>query len=86
MQSSLLSLRSASLHCAPGNSDSHSQVSTPLSNTLLSSSLQSPLELQVVDTLPDGFTVSSTLWCWLLSVTPSYSDSVDQITLLGLVA
>jgi hypothetical protein len=40
----------------------------------------------VVDTLPDGFTVSSTLWCWLLSVTPPDSDSVDQITLLGLVS
>ena len=64
----------------------HSQVSTPLSNTLLGSSLQSPLELEVVDTLPDGFTVGSTLWCWLLSVTPSDSDSVDEVTLLGLVA
>lgn len=65
--------------------DSHSQVTTPPSDPLLGSSLQSPLELQVVDTLPDGFTVGSTLGCWLLPVSPPDSDSVDEVTLLGLV-
>lgn len=40
----------------------------------------------MVDTLPDGFTVGSTLGCWLLPVSPPDSDSVDEITLLGLVA
>jgi len=63
----------------------HPQVTTPLSNPLLGSSLQSPLELQVVDTLPDGFTVSSTLGCWLLPVSPPNSNPVDEVTLLGLV-
>ena len=39
----------------------------------------------MVDTLPDGFTVGSTLGCWLLPVSPPDSDSVDEVTLLGLV-
>jgi hypothetical protein len=39
----------------------------------------------VVDTLPDGFTVGSTLGCGLLPVSPPDSNSVDEITLLGLV-
>ena len=39
----------------------------------------------MVDTLPDWFTVSSTLGCGLLPVSPPDSDSVDEITLLGLV-
>ena len=40
----------------------------------------------MVDTLSDGFTVSSTLWHGLFSVSSSNSDSVDQVTLLGLVS
>jgi hypothetical protein len=81
-----LALRSARCSGAVLLRDSHSQISTPPTNSLLGSSLQSPLELQVVDTLPDGFTISSTLGCWLLSVSSPDSDSVDEITLLGLVA
>jgi hypothetical protein len=39
----------------------------------------------VVDTLPDGFTVGSTLGCGLLPVSPPNSNPVDKVTLLGLV-
>lgn len=39
----------------------------------------------MVDTLPDGFTVSSTLGCRLLPVSPPNSNPVDEVTLLGLV-
>ena len=39
----------------------------------------------MVDTLSDGFTVSSTLGDRLLPVSSSNSDSVDEVTLLGLV-
>jgi hypothetical protein len=38
----------------------HPQVSTSLPNSLLSSTSQTTLELEVVDTLSDGFTVGGT--------------------------
>lgn len=62
-----------------------SQVSAPPANTFLGSCSESPLELQVVDTLSDGLTVGSTLGDGLLPVTSSDSDSVDYVALLGLV-
>ncbi len=62
------------------------QVTTPPTDTLFSGGPQTPLELEMVDTLPDGFTVGSTLWCWLLAVTTTNSNSVDEVTLLGLVS
>jgi hypothetical protein len=67
-------------------SNSHSQVSTPLPNSLLRGTLQTPLVFQVVDTLSNGFTISRTLWRRLLPVTPPDPDSVDKIPLLGLVS
>jgi hypothetical protein len=39
----------------------------------------------VVDTLSNGFTVSSTLWRGPLPVSSSDSNSVDEVALLGLV-
>lgn len=65
--------------------NSHSEVTTSSGDSLLGSALQSSLVLQVVDTLSNGFTVSSTLWRRLLSVSSSNSNSVDEVTLLGLV-
>jgi hypothetical protein len=62
------------------------QIAAPLSNTLLSSTPQSTLELEVVDTLADGFTEGSTLSDRLFAVTAAHTDTVDDIALLGLVA
>ena len=67
------------------DSNSHSQVSTPLADTLLGGRPESSLELQVVDTLSDGFTVGGTLRGWPLPVSSSNSNSVDEVALLGLV-
>ena len=44
----------------------HPQISTPLPNTLLSSAPETTLELQVVDTLTNGFAVGGT---WTISLT-----------------
>jgi hypothetical protein len=65
--------------------NSHSQVSTPLSNSLLGSAPQTSLVLQVVDTLSDGFTVGGTLGSRLLPVSSANTDTVDEVALLGLV-
>lgn len=62
-----------------------SQVSAPPADAFLGGCSESPLELQVVDTLSDGLTVGSTLGDGLLPVTSSDSDSVDDVALLGLV-
>jgi len=63
-----------------------SQVSATPSNTLFSGAAQSALELEVVDTLTNGLAVCSTLWHGLLPVTPPDTDTIDNISLLGLVA
>lgn len=62
-----------------------SQVSTTPADTLLGGGSETSLELEVVDTLSDGFTVGGTLGHGLLPVSSSNSDSVDHVALLGLV-
>ena len=66
--------------------NSHPQIPTPLPNPLLRRTLQPPLELQVIHTLPDRLAERRTLWHRLLPVPPPHSDPVDQVPLLGLVA
>lgn len=62
-----------------------SQVAATPANTLLGGGSETSLELEVVDTLSDGFTVGGTLGDGLLPVSSSDSDSVDHVALLGLV-
>jgi len=64
---------------------SHPQIPTPLPNSLLGSTLQPPLILQMVHPLPNGFTISSTLRHRLLPVPLPDSDPIDEVTLLGFV-
>ena len=61
------------------------QVGTPASNTLLSGGLKRTLVLELVDSLVGGFSKSGTLLDWLLASTTSDTDTVDDISLLGLV-
>lgn len=63
----------------------NSQVACTTADTLFSSSPQGSLVFQVGDTLVGWLTVSSSLWCRLLSATSSDPDTVDDISLLGLV-
>lgn len=63
-----------------------SQVGSTAANSLLGGGSQSSLVLQLVDTLVGWLTVSRTLWHRSLSVTTSNSDTVDDKTLLSLVA
>lgn len=65
---------------------SHPEVTAALADTLLGSGPQTALVLEVVDTLPDGFTVGGTLGGRLLAVTAADTDTVDEVALLGLVA
>lgn len=64
----------------------NSQVATSPGNPLLGGSLQTPRRLEVVDTLPDGLTVGSTLGSLLLPVTPPDPNTVDEVALFGLVS
>lgn len=63
----------------------NSQVGTSSSNSLLSSSSQRSLVLELRNTHVSGLTVGSTLGHRSLSATSSHSDSVDNVSLLGLV-
>jgi hypothetical protein len=62
------------------------QISALAANTLLSGGLERALVLELVDTLVDGLTEGSTLGGGSLTVTAANTDTVDDITLLGLVA
>jgi hypothetical protein len=62
------------------------QVSALAANTLLSGGLERALVLEVVNTLVDGLTEGGTLGGGSLTVTATDTDTVDNITLLGLVA
>ena len=63
-----------------------SEVSASSSDSLLSNSSVGSARLELVDTLVDGLTVNDTLGDWSLSTTSSDSDSVDHVSLLGLVS
>ena len=62
------------------------KVAAALANTLLSNTLETALGLEVVNTLADRFTVGSTLGDGFLAVTTSDTDTVDNVSLLGLVS
>lgn len=62
------------------------QVGATAANTLLSGSTESTLVLELVDTLVGGLAVGGTLGCGPLTATASHTDTVDNITLLGLVS
>ena len=64
----------------------NTQVPASLANTLLRNTLQTPLGLEVVNTLTDGLAVGGTLGDVLLAVTAADTDAVDHVALLGLVA
>lgn len=64
----------------------HTQVAAPLANTLLRNALETPLGLEVVDTLADGLAEGGTLGGLFLAVTAADTDPVDHVALLGLVA
>ena len=63
-----------------------SQVAALAANTFLSSGTERTLVLEVVDTLTNRLTVSGTLGDRLLAVTTSDTDTVNNVTLLGLVS
>ena len=62
------------------------KVTTSATNTLFSYGTKTTLELEVVNTLADGFTVGSTFGDGFLAVTTSDTDTVDNVSLLGLVS
>ena len=62
-----------------------SEVSASSSDSLFSDGSVGSAWLKLVDTLVNWLTVDDTLGDWLLSATSSDSDSVDNISLLGLV-
>ena len=64
----------------------HPQIAASLSYTLLGGAPQATLELEVVDTLANGFTEGGTLGDGLLAATTADADAVDNVALLGLVA
>ena len=63
----------------------NSKVRCLSSNSLLSNSLVRSGGLKLVDTLVDWLSVDDSLGDWSLSATSSDSDSVDNVSLLGLV-
>ena len=64
----------------------NSEVSATSGNSLLSGGTVRAVGLQLVDTLVDGLAVDDTLGDGSLAATSSNSDSVDHVSLLGLVA
>lgn len=63
----------------------HPQVTTPSTDTLLRRASQSTLVLQLVHTLVDGLSEGGTLVDGLFPSTPTNTDTVHDVTLLGLV-
>jgi len=63
-----------------------SQITTTFSHPLLCSTPKTSLELQVIDTLTNRFTVGSTFGNLLFAVTAPNADAVNNVTLLSLVA
>lgn len=61
------------------------QVGAAAANTLLSSSTQGTLVLELVDTLVGGLAVGGTLGDGALAATAADTDTVDDVALLGLV-
>lgn len=64
----------------------YSQVTTAPSNTFFRNTPQPSLGLEVVHALTYGFAIGRTLRDVLLAVTPADPDTVDNVSLLGLVS
>ena len=64
----------------------YTEVTATTTDTLLRCAPQAALELDVVDTLADGFAIGSTLGDGLLPVATAHTHTVDDISLLGLVS
>jgi len=62
------------------------EVTTASANTLFRDTPQSSLGLEVVHTLTYGFAIGSTLRDVLLAVASANADTVDNVSLLGLVS
>ena len=62
------------------------QVGAATANTLFSSCTQRSLVLELVDTLGSGLTIDLALGNGSLTTTTTDADSVDHVSLLGLVA
>jgi len=62
------------------------QVAASAANTLLSGGSKGPLGLELVDTLVDGLAVGGTLGGGTLPVSSADTDTVDNVSLLGLVS
>ena len=63
-----------------------SKVSATSANSLLSHSAVRSSRLELVDTLVDGLSVDNTLADWSLTASTSDSNSVNDVSLLGLVS
>lgn len=63
----------------------HPQITASFSYSLFGGAPEASLELEVVDTLTDGFTIGGTLGNVFLAVSTAHSDTVDDVPLLGLV-
>lgn len=61
------------------------QVTALASNTLLSGGLERALVLELVDSVAAGLTIGGTLGNWLFATTTADTDTVDDVSLLGLV-
>jgi hypothetical protein len=64
----------------------HTEIGALLTDTLFGGGAEGALVLKLVDTLVDGLTVSGTLGNGSLAATTTNADTVDDISLLGLVA
>lgn len=64
----------------------HTEVSASLGGSLLGLGAQRTLPLELVNTLSGGLSVDNTLGGRSLSSSSSHTDSVDHISLLGLVS
>jgi len=62
------------------------EVGAATTNSLFGSGAEGSLILELVHTLVGGFAESGTLWHRLLATTTADTNSVDDITLLGLVS
>ena len=62
-----------------------SQVGAAATDTLLGGGLEGSLVLELVNTLVGWLSVGSTLWNWALATTTTDTDTVDNVSLLGLV-
>lgn len=63
----------------------HAQVGAAASDTLLSGGAERALVLELVHTMVGGLSVGGTLGDGLFAVTAANTDTVDNVTLLGLV-